>query len=321
MAIDKLYISHLNYDWNGHESKLLNQGNLSKESMSSAKNIFHTSIQDIGFDNIENVVRSANKIILVDLNLYADGIPPDEEYFQYGRLIRELFKVKHKVENFDWVSELNYNFFDNTVNQRTTNNPVLWTAGCSVTHGIGVDRADRWGSILSSRLNVPEISLAQPGQSIAWCADQILRSDIRSGDIVVWGLTNIARVEYAKKWELWSCPAGHYDSCLPPALQHYNLDYFTSQTKFVYAIKNILQVKNYCEKIHAQLYLANLLDTTWLHVVFDSLPTYIDFCVNKTHNESLTFLDRGTDNSHPGPKQHLLYAEQILNLIKENNHV
>ena len=32
------------------------------------------------------------------------------------------------------------------------------------------------------------------------------------------------------------------------------------------------------------------------------------------------FIDLGSDNDHPGPKQHQYYAEKILNLIKENNH-
>lgn len=54
--------------------------------------------------------------------------------------------------------------------------------------------------------------------------------------------------------------------------------------------------------------------------VFSKLPNYIDFCTERTYNESLVFLDLGSDNDHPGPKQHEHYAEKIYQLIKENYH-
>lgn len=318
MTINKLYISHSKFDWAGYESKLLNKNNLKKALAATEPIDYHTSIADVCFENIQKTVQSAAEIILIDLNLFVDDLK-DGDYFQYGRLVNELFREKNKVKNFDWINRLNYNFFNNVSKQRTTDNLVLWTLGCSVTYGVGVNYLDRWGSILSNELAMPEISLSLPGHSNTWCADQILRSDVRPGDIVVWGLTDISRVEYSNNWQLNSVPITRY-SKLPTKSQHYNLDYFDSQTKFVSVIKNILQVKNYCEKIGAQLYLANLLDSTWLKSVFNTLPTYIDLCTENIYNESLMFIDLGSDNDHPGPKQHQYYAEKILNLIKENNH-
>lgn len=317
MAINKLYISHSKYNWNNNKSKLLDRSNLKKTLSSIESNDYHTSIADISFQNIQTLAKSANEIILVDLNLYTDELQ-DGDYFQYGRLINELFRVKHKVKNFDWINNLNFNFFNKVIKQRTDQS-VLWTLGCSVTYGTGVDYPERWGSILSGKISMPEISLSLPGHSIAWCADQILRSDVKSGDIVVWGLTDVSRIEYAKNWELKSTPVTGY-SRLPKDLQYYNLDYFDSQTKFVLSIKNILQVKNFCEKIGAQLILANLLDSTYFDSVFSKLPNYIGLCKENTYNEALVFLDLGSDNDHPGPKQHRYYAEQILKLIEENNH-
>ena len=32
----------------------------------------------------------------------------------------------------------------------------------------------------------------------------------------------------------------------------------------------------------------------------------------------INFIDLGTDNMHPGPKQHQQYAETLYNFIKEN---
>jgi hypothetical protein len=321
MAINKLYVSHSKYKWDNDKSKLLDSTNLKKVLSSNEMLDYHTSINDIQFENIQKLVQSAAEIILVDLNLLTDKLK-DGDYFQYGRLINELFRVQHKVKNFEWINKLDYNFFNSLLKQRISDNPVLWTLGCSVTYGVGVNYEQRWGSILSANLAMPEISLSLPGHSNTWCADQILRSDVKSGDIVVWGLTDISRVEYATNWDLHSIPITGY-SKLPNNLQHYTLDYFDSQTKFVGVIKNILQVKNYCKKINAKLYLINLMDTTYFKSVFNNMPDYIDCAAERTHYEyddPLDFIDLGSDNHHPGPKQHQYYAEQILNLIKENNH-
>ena len=321
MAINKLYISHSGYKWDNINSKLLDNGNLKKVLLSTERLDYHTSIADVQFENIQRVVQSSNEIVLVDLNLFTDGIK-DGDYFQYGRLINELFRVRDKVVNFEWVDELDYNFFSNLLKQRTSDNPVLWTLGCSVTYGVGVKHEERWGSILSNNLGMPELSLSLPGHSNTWCADQILRSDVRPGDIVVWGLTDISRVEYSTNWQLHATPITDY-SQLPEHLQHYKLDYFDSQTKFVTTIKIVLQVVNYCKKIGVKLYLINLMDTTYFKAVFDSMHNYIDCAAERdyyNYDDPLNFIDLGSDKKHPGPKQHQYYAEQLLNLIKENNH-
>jgi hypothetical protein len=318
MTINKLYISHSKFDWTGNKSKLLDNGNLKKALAATESVDYHTSIADIQFENIQTITQSAAEIILVDLDLYTNDLK-DGDYFQYGRLINELFRVQHKVKNFEWINELDYNFFNSLTKRRISDQPILWTLGCSVTYGVGVKYNERWGSILSNELTMPEVSLSVSGASNIWCADQILRSDVKSGDTVVWGLTDVSRVEYATNWRLHAIPVTGY-SKLPAHLQHYNLDYFDSQTKFVSVIKSILQVKSYCEKVGADLYLANLLDSTWLNSVFSKLPTYVDFCIENTYNDALVFLDLGSDNDHPGPRQHQEYASQILKLIKENNH-
>ena len=46
------------------------------------------------------------------------------------------------------------------------------------------------------KLNLPVSTLAQGGTSIFWAADQILRSDIRKDDIVIFMLTSTHRFPY-----------------------------------------------------------------------------------------------------------------------------
>ena len=72
----------------------------------------------------------------------------------------------------------------------------LWIAGCSISHGVGVDLTERYGHLLSTELNMPCSFLTRPGSAIDWAADQLLRSDIRKNDLVVWGITNPERITY-----------------------------------------------------------------------------------------------------------------------------
>jgi hypothetical protein len=154
-----------------------------------------------------------------------------------------------------------------------------------------------------------------PGTSITWSADQLIRSDIQSGDVVVWGITDITRFEYSINWQLKSIPAGNYNS-VPEKLRYWVLDYFESNTQLLVSIRAIMQVINFCKKIGVKLYIANLLEQTWLPVIFRDYKNFIDLTDDLVTAEKLLFLDLGSDNDHPGPKQHQHYAERIFNLIE-----
>jgi hypothetical protein len=137
---------------------------------------------------------------------------------------------------------------------------------------------------------------------------------------VVWGLTSDARVEVADNWEFKNITILKYH-LLDKKHQYWNLDYFNSQTQILKIIRNILQVNNFCKKVGAKLYLANILDVGWAGVVFQNFENYI----NLTHTLQIAdarpqFIDLGLDNYHPGPLQHQQYSEQLYNFIKESNH-
>ena len=144
-----------------------------------------------------------------------------------------------------------------------------------------------------------------------------MRSDIRKGDIIVWGLTNIERVEISKDWNFTPQPISLYKEAKK---KYYTLDYFDSETITLKSIRSVLQVINFCQKIGAELYLANLLDITWIPVACKDYKNYIDLTENLSITDRIRFLDVGTDNEHPGPKQHQKYAEKLFNLIEGNKH-
>jgi hypothetical protein len=316
MSINKLYISPKTYKWGNNQTQLISEKNID-DIIDNVDGIdCHTSIADVNVINIQKVIRAAQEIYLVDIDICT--IPNDQMY-QYGRLFNELHKHNNKVNSLSNINLLNVENINFMQAIRQHESSVLWTVGCSVTYGVGIPANDRWGKLLSDRLNLPEVSLSWPATSINWAADQILRADIRAGDVVVWGVTNQTRVDYAKDWKLTSIPSKFYNK-IPKDLRYWDLNYFDSSTQVLACARSILQVINFCKKIRATLCIANLLEATWLPIIFKETHNFIDLTDDFTEAGMLKFIDLGSDNDHPGPKQHQQYAGKIFNFIKENNY-
>jgi hypothetical protein len=324
LAINKLYISHEKYNWDRHPSELLTKKNI-RDAMSSDELIdYHTSINDISGSNLHSIFVNARGVQLVDLDSkFINNIDSTDNnyWFSYGTMFNELSKISDKVENFEWIDRFNFNTpdFNFLYTQRSTQKPVLWTVGCSVTYGHGITTDQRWGKLLAESLELPEVSLSYPGTSLAWAADQILRSDIKKDDVVVLGITSLARLDYAENWQLNSLPACQYEK-VKKELHYWSLEYFDSPTHIMLSTRHILQIINFCNKVGAKVVIANLLDMTWMPTIFRNCENFIDLTQGLLITDSLKFIDMGDDNIHPGPKQHQHYAEQIFNFIKEKHH-
>jgi len=319
MAINKLYISSEVYDWNGADSFLLSAKNIKKVVADPKSHNYHTSIDDLRTQNLQIACQLATEIYLVDIDLWTisgKDFLTDGDQYSYGRLFYELTKVQHKVKNFTVLNEFSLDLFNSTNRTRLVDEPVLWTAGCSFTSGEGVTELDRYGTILSKMLNRAEISLSQTGSSIIWAADQILKSDIRCGDIVVWGLTTVQRFEYAENWKIKTLPYARYNE-IPKGLRYWPIDYFDSTVHIIQTIRSIMQVINFCNKVGAKLYLANLLDITWILPAFNNYNRFIDLTKEFLIFDKLTYIDYGTDGLHPGPITHKWYAEKIFDFINK----
>ena len=322
MTIATLYISHQQYDWATmpNAGRLLTSKNFKTATTNSGKENYHTSLEDLNFKlhNTSELFDCVETISLVDLDKFFINKVGDGSIYLYLNFFKNLRTIKN-VENFEWINSVNYNLFVNPVDVRKTESKNLWITGCSVTHGMGVDVNQRYAHIVSESLGLPTTVLTLPGTSTAWQADQILQADIRAGDMVIWGLTSFNRVNIAEGlyWKTYTI-TGYFDSA--PEQQYWKIDFFNSLTQSIPCIKSILQVINFCNKIGAELYLINLLESTWVDLIFNKYKNYIDLTVPFDTAGKHRWLDLGTDNDHPGPQQHQFYAERILNLIKENHH-
>lgn len=321
MAINVLFVSTSDYNWRGSNSKLLTNKNLNQVLSDPKINDYHTSIADITSNNIIHVVRAAKQIVLQNITqeFFYKLDPGKESLSGYYRLINELYKSKHKVIGGDWITEFNYTKFAMLEQIRTSNEPTLWTTGCSCTYGVGVDPSKTYGAILSKNLNYKHVNIAKPGSSIFWAVDQLLRSDIQPNDIVILGITNLLRQEYAKSWKLIPVTINEIES-IPVGERYFDLDYFDSPTHIIHCIRYILQAINFCKKIGAKLYIANILDITLIPVVFQSYSNFIDLTAECDIIDGyIQFIDTGSDNAHPGPKQHQFYANKLLELINKTS--
>jgi hypothetical protein len=194
---------------------------------------------------------------------------------------------------------------------RKSSEAQLWAAGCSVTHGVGVDPHERFGQLIADQLELPVSFLTCSGSSLEWASDQILRSDIRPGDTIVWGLTNIQRFAYYKDQQVDHVTVHYFQR--NPGFDAVSLSELDTENRFYQAITSIDRVVNVCSKLDIKLVLAGVLLGANYLPYLTNVPGYIDL---KSSMPDIVpnkpGLDVGTDGRHPGPITHKWYAEQIL---------
>ena len=281
---------------------------------------YYTSIADLnGLTNLGSVLMQADRIV------YAP--PPDGKWsdVQHGvskmqewtEEYLQVFGICKQIENFSVPDILEKNTMLALADSRKTQDPQLWIAGCSISHGIGVTPDQRYGQLLSDQLKLPASFLTQGGASIIWAADQILRSDIRSGDLVIWGLTAVPRLPWFNHGELIHVIPRSYKK--DPGLDRkLSLDYLTSDDVLYRSVIAVKQVINYCEKIGARLILANLLGHLNILNHVKGLPNLIQLGHLWGRDSNNFYIDFGNDSEHPGPETHKFYAQEILQMLNKN---
>lgn len=264
---------------------------------------YYVSIGDLkSLDQLRSVLTQATDIIYLPPNRWSHP--------EMQSATEQCFDELHgliSVQNFTSNISKNLDLFLGLEDKRKTESPQLWSVGCSVTVGLGVSPEERYGQLLADSLGLEVSFLAKNSSSIIWQADQILRSDIRAGDLVVWGLTALPRFPYVVNQQLVHANAS--PRVIDKIKHLVSVDMFDTEDLLYRTIVSIYQVINFCRKIDAKLILANLLSK--------ELPVYIQTYKEFFNGFTLDFVDLGSDDLHPGPQQHVLYCEQLLNKINQ----
>ena len=205
-----------------------------------------------------------------------------------------------------------YKFLDNDYrfDTRKINGPQMWSVGCSITQGDGVEIDQSWKHILSQHYNVPYSDLSLRGSSIIWQSDQICQADIEAGDKVFWGLTTHTRlpVIYEDDNTLFHLHAGSYQKKhLRDKVTHFPIDLLTNKSLIYHNVMAVRRAVNFCQKMKA--------DIVILALMYDWDLIYNFFNVRQ-FRQAISWpdqwLDLGTDQIHPGPLQHTKFAQQFI---------
>lgn len=278
---------------------------VTKENLTNY-HIGYISVGDHTIDDFATALDTAEEIIYIPSDSWGD-----ESTKLHTEFWLRYFSHRKSVKNFNTSIDIG-NILELIDTRKTADNQI-WVAGCSYTVGFGVEHDQRYGHLLGQYLNKSVSYLAQGGSSISWAADQILRSDIRSGDIVVWGLTGISRLPYYDQ---------HVKHLHSKSIENtlINEKILVSDHMKYLACTAIEQVIQQANTIGYKLILTQFPLNIQEHEQFmlNYLSQYRFFIHNYISSND-TYIDHGSDNEHPGPKQHKHYAKLIMDYLNNEN--
>jgi hypothetical protein len=289
----------------GPTSQLLDFKNYLKFLEEMQPGIYHTSHADLGkITNtkapIYDVLNIADEIKYCPPDMWsgADTWGGDGIEFQWTntKYLTEYFLtlINNEKNNVSGLPDCYSHICDKYLeleNKRSSVDPCIFASGCSITSGVGVNENQTFSYLISKKLNKELVMLAKGGSGLEFQKDQILRSDILSGDIVLWGLTE------ERRRLIWTATG-------PMTAER---DYKTfNETGIYLSVTSIFQVINFCRKIGAHLILVPAICSETLRLGLTHIPEFLNLPYRPT------FSDYGTDGYHPGPLQHKKWADYIL---------
>ena len=278
--------------------------------------VCYTSIGDLGnLNNFSLLLRQADTIIYIPNPSWTKDqkIKKDtERYWVEEYLYLFSFDPSKKIVNAPiGYLPTNNDLMLSLNDQRKNNKKHLWVSGCSTSYGFYVHTNERYANLLAGKLNIPLSMLAKPGASNPYAADQILRSDIRKNDIVVWGITCYARATYYDDEH-----ADLVNQTINSPNLSKNID-FLSPTLLYASVISVHQVLNFCRKIGAKIILLGIHPDPEFATYLKNIPEYVHANGFYGAGPNDLYIDLAADNHHPGPLMHQWYSKKIFDKLKE----
>lgn len=284
----------------------------------------YTSLGDLSkdLDIIWNILNHADRIVYCPPNRWSDGktfdlLDPTSCMQGLTENLLLMLPKSKKIENFSVTNGIidPIPLSDN----RKSQGQQLWISGCSISHGVGVKSNQRYGQLLADELELPVSFLTRVGAAIDWSSDQVIRSDIKKGDIVVWGLSSIERLTYIHNNKLLNgVTVLSYDNDrnLEKIVSKKEL---VSQNNFFHQNYSIDRVINFCKLCEIQLIIVGILTAPSILRYLNNKTNFFQFPYKISFDSefinTIQFDDLGTDNIHPGPIQHTNYKNFIKSLL------
>jgi hypothetical protein len=273
----------------------------------------YVSIGDHQLKDFINILDYASEIHYVHSDTWGDintklNTECYLKYFSHRKPVYNFTKDLYSVDSAEMLE---------LVDSRRHNDQQLWVAGDSFTVGTPWVNPDQiYGHLLSKNLNLPVSYLASIGSSISWAADQILRSDIRKDDIVVFMLTSVSRFPYFSIDGLH-----HINRTWYPKFKNIVSEQILTSPHLRYlACRSIDQVITDANKVGYKLVITKTpLDVEENEFFILNYLSNFDCFVHNYSDGTDGLIDYGNDGLHPGPIQHKQYADIILRHLKNEN--
>ena len=297
------------------DAELITQSNF-KKIVESTSGIFYTSLGDFAdIGKFTQTLLAADHVIYYPPKKWSDhdtvrshGFTMESETQEHLYQLSWIKKIQIANMHVDFE---NINFEQHLqLHPRRGSQAQIWSFGCSVTAGKGVEPNQIYSELLAERLQLDITRVACEGASISWAVDQLLLSDIHENDIIVLGVTSLYRLCYILH-------AGRFYHMVPRFYENYplmhhivDIDHLLSPNTLYQSYSKLVMARNFCDKLRAHL------------VMLEVIPNSLDTNVLTRHPDMIRcpkkYIDQGTDHLHPGPRQHSWFSQEIYQKIVKN---
>ena len=216
-------------------------------------------------------------------------------------------KFYHEGVEKEWRADHNnYGFRCENIEEKTDNDLVIVSLGCSITYGVGVDVEDRWSDILckkvqeTTNLKVRNYNLALEGHSNDYCARMVFKTiENLKPDLYCFLFTFRNRLEWITQEEgkITQIIPGHdsiFINVMNDGIAMYNFN------------KNYVLIKTLCE-LHNVPFIFGTCDPR-IHMEMQHLPNYVG-----KFNRDI----KGIDGEHPSAEKQIELGKRFFNKYKE----
>lgn len=277
--------------------------------------VVYTSLGDIGKPaEFYRLLSNATEITFYDPEHWSDK-KTEVDRFSLAWFTKYYIMCASRQNHTKVYPSIYHSWAPEPLAPRRTDGRQLWISGCSTTVGIGVHPDQCYTNLLATKLQLPVSVLAESGASIAWMTDQLLRSDLRSGDIVILGATTYHRLTVHDGQQVRHIGPNQFLSH-SKEFKEITLEQFDSPTRIYESIRSIRQLINVCNKLEIQLVIIGIHANLELSADLCQYPNFI-FCHGTAGTDLRSeWLDTGFDiNRHPGPQTHQMYADLIVSRL------
>lgn len=271
--------------------------------LSSPSIVGYTSLADVG--DHELFFQLCKKVDKLYYRPPVKWSHPDQQYYT-EHVLAWILQYKN-IDGFEYLLNRNYQFNQDFLQDtRKTDQSQLWAVGCSITFGVGVDIEQTYREIASQELDLKHSNLSCPGSSIIWQSDQICRANLQPNDIVFWGLTGQHRIPVLHNNKVLHLHSQQYEK-YSDLVSNFSIDLLNNDTLLYHNVLAVRRAYHVCQKIGAELVILGLMpdfDNLYLHY---NVPVFRH--LEPVHHK---YVDIGTDNMHPGPEQHKVFAKEFL---------